>query len=109
MQPPAGQSPGLLPVHVGTPRTSYSVQTYRIYDSNILDGYVADGRFSLIRFLKPVAHETLQSEHRCESRRRLVLSLTLSSDELRTLYAVFREVNDSCVDRSSEAIYNIRC
>jgi len=59
---PSVSSLGCCSMQMGTPRISRGVQNYGIHVSDSLDGYVADGRFSLAGLLKPIARGTLHSE-----------------------------------------------
>jgi hypothetical protein len=54
---------GCCPAHMGIPRISLGVQDCGIQASDSFDGYVADGRLSLTSLFKPIARETLHSEH----------------------------------------------
>jgi len=49
-------------MQMGTPRISRGVQNYGIHVSDSLDGYVADGRFSLAGLLKAIARGTFGAQ-----------------------------------------------
>lgn len=87
-------------VHVETPGASCAVRSYNIYVLDSLDGYVADGRVSVIGLLKSSRMRLYIRSTIYELRRQLFPSLVPP----RWIYSLPSGKNVCRVDRSSEVI-----
>jgi hypothetical protein len=100
MQPPLVTPLGCCPVHMETPRISRGVWSCGIQASESFDGYVADGRLSLTSLAKPIASETLHSEHGMR------IQMTIISVPHLPLLRTTKFTHLHCaVDRPSEVLF----